>query len=159
MKVYLSLGTNLGDKEQNLKMAVQQIEERIGHVCALSALYVTAPWGFESSNSFLNAALCVETLFTPLEVLRITKEIEYHLGRLTKSVNGIYRDRLIDIDLLFCDEIVMNTDELVLPHPHLHQRDFVLEPLAEIAPELVHPLLNLTINEILLNYQQNNGSY
>ena len=145
MKVYISLGTNLGDKEQNLRMAVQQINERIGHVDALSAFYVTEPWGFESTNSFLNAALCVDTEFSPMEVLTVAQEIERHLGRAIKSVDGVYHDRLIDIDLLMYDDLVMQNEVLTLPHPHLAERLFVLEPLAEIAPQQIHPLLNLTI--------------
>ena len=100
-KVYLGLGTNLGDKEQNLRDAVQKIEEQVGNVVSLSAFYVTAPWGFASENSFLNAAACVETELSPLEVLQETQMIERELGRTKKSVNGIYSDRLIDIDLFF----------------------------------------------------------
>ena len=99
-KVYLGLGTNLGDKEQNLRDAVQKIEEQVGEVVSLSAFYVTAPWGFASENSFLNAAACVETELSPLEVLQETQMIEKELGRTKKSVNGIYSDRLIDIDPL-----------------------------------------------------------
>ena len=90
-KVYLGLGTNLGDKEQNLRDAVQKIEEQVGNVVSLSAFYVTAPWGFASENSFLNAAACVETELSPLEVLQETQMIEKELGRTKKSVNGIYR--------------------------------------------------------------------
>ena len=99
-KVYVGLGTNLGDKEQNLKVAVQKIEEQIGKVVSLSAFYITAPWGFTSENSFLNAAACVETELSPLDVLQKTQSIERELGRTKKSVNGAYSDRLIDIDLL-----------------------------------------------------------
>ena len=157
MKLYISLGTNLGDKEQNLRMAVQKIEERIGHVCALSAFYITEPWGFESTNSFLNAALCAETELSPVEALHVTQAIEREIGRTMKSDNGVYHDRLIDIDLLLHEGTVMNTDELKLPHPYLAERLFVLEPLEEIAPDAVHPLLNLTIREILLNFRQKNG--
>ena len=157
MKLYISLGTNLGDKEQNLRLAVQKIEERIGHVCALSAFYITEPWGFESTNSFLNAALCVETELSSLDALRITQEIEREIGRTLKSHDGVYHDRLIDIDLLLHDNIVMNTAELTLPHPYLAERLFVLEPLTEIAPDIIHPLLKLTIQQLLLNFRQNNG--
>ena len=94
-KVYVGLGTNLGDKEQNLKVAVQKIEEQIGKVVSLSAFYITAPWGFTSENSFLNAAACVETELSPLDVLQKTQSIERELGRTKKSVNGAYSDRLI----------------------------------------------------------------
>ncbi|MEG1546240.1 MAG: 2-amino-4-hydroxy-6-hydroxymethyldihydropteridine diphosphokinase [Bacteroides sp.] len=136
-KVYLSLGTNLGDKEKNLSTAVKKIGERIGEVTSLSAFYATAPWGFESANSFLNAACCVNTELLPLEVLRESQQIECDLGRASKSVDGVYSDRLIDIDLLLYDNIVINTPELTLPHPLMRQRSFVMIPLAEIAPELI----------------------
>lgn len=137
MVVYFSLGTNLGDKEQNLRIAVSKLEERVGKVISLSAFYATEPWGFASDNSFLNAALGVETIFLPLEVLKITQEIEREMGRTHKSVNGVYSDRVIDIDLLLCFQddgsaIKMNTSELVLPHPLMQERDFVMKPLREI---------------------------
>ena len=102
MVVYFSLGTNLGDKEQNLRMAVQKIRKQIGEVISLSAFYATAPWGFSSDNTFLNAALCVGTALAPLEVLQTTQEIEREMGRTHKSVNAVYSDRVIDIDLLLC---------------------------------------------------------
>lgn len=133
-KVYLSLGTNLGDKEKNLCDAVQKIEERVGNVHSLSAFYETAPWGFESENTFLNAAVCVETLLSPRELLTVTQQIERQIGRTAKSVNHTYADRLIDIDLLMYDNLVINEPDLVLPHPLMHERPFVTEPLTEIAP-------------------------
>ena len=109
--VYLGLGTNLGNKEQNLRMSVQKIEERIGEIVSLSAFYVTAPWGFASDNSFLNAVVCVETPLRPLEILKETQAIERELGRTSKSVGGVYSDRLIDIDLLLCGDIIMDEEE------------------------------------------------
>ena len=148
MKVYLGLGTNLGNKEQNLRMAVEKIEERIGKLVSLSAFYATDPWGFLSEHSFLNAAVCIDTDLMPLEVLRMTQEIECELGRMKKSVNGIYGDRLIDIDLLLYDGIILNEDELVLPHPLMTKRRFVMEPLTEIAPNLIHPVLHRTMKEL-----------
>lgn len=151
--VYIGLGTNLGDKEQNLRDAVHRIEEQIGKVLSLSAFYVTAPWGFASENSFLNAAACVETQLSPLEVLQEAQTIERELGRTKKSVNGAYSDRLIDIDLLLYDDLVLSVTsadgaELNLPHPLMAQRDFVMRPLAEIAPALQHPVLKRTMKEI-----------
>lgn len=149
MQVYLGLGTNLGDKEQNLRRAVQRIEERIGKVVSLSAFYDTAPWGFSSENTFLNAAACVETTLQPLSVLHLTQEIEREMGRTSKSVDGAYSDRVIDIDLLLYDDRVIDVPELQLPHPLMHRRRFVMEPLAEIAPELVHPVLKKKMRELL----------
>lgn len=159
-KVYLGLGTNLGDKEQNLRDAVQKIEEQVGKVVSLSAFYVTAPWGFASENSFLNAAACVETELSPLEVLQETQMIERELGRTKKSVNGIYSDRLIDIDLLLYEDLVLSVisasgAELTLPHPLMAERDFVMKPLAEIAPGLVHPVLGKTMKELTSFFLRN----
>ena len=146
--VYLGLGTNLGDKEQNLRMSVKKIEEWIGNVVSLSAFYATAPWGFSSENSFLNAAVCVETTLLPLQVLEETQRIERELGRTEKSVNGLYADRLIDIDLLLYDDRVMDAKGLILPHPLMTERRFVMEPLSEIAPDVVHPVLHKTMKEL-----------
>lgn len=152
-KVYIGLGTNLGDKEQNLRNAVQKIEEQIGKVVSLSAFYMTAPWGFASDNGFLNAAACVETDLSPLDVLQETQMIERELGRTKKSVDGVYSDRLIDIDLLLYEDLILTVvspsgAELNLPHPLMTERDFVMLPLAEIAPELRHPVLGKTMKEI-----------
>ncbi|CCY51346.1 MULTISPECIES: 2-amino-4-hydroxy-6-hydroxymethyldihydropteridine diphosphokinase [Bacteroides] len=149
--VYLGLGTNLGDKEQNLRMSVKKIEERIGNVVSLSAFYATAPWGFSSENSFLNAAVCVETTLLPLQVLEETQRIERELGRTEKSVNGLYADRLIDIDLLLYDDRVMDAEGLILPHPLMTERRFVMEPLSEIAPDVVHPVLHKTMKELFIS--------
>ena len=149
--VYLGLGTNLGDKEQNLRMSLKKIEERIGNVVSLSAFYATAPWGFSSENSFLNAAVCVETTLLPLQVLEETQRIERELGRTEKSVNGLYADRLIDIDLLLYDDRVMDAEGLILPHPLMTERRFVMEPLSEIAPDVVHPVLHKTMKELFIS--------
>ena len=149
--VYLGLGTNLGDKEQNLRMSIKKIEERIGNVVSLSAFYATAPWGFSSENSFLNAAVCVETTLLPLQVLEETQRIERELGRTEKSVNGLYADRLIDIDLLLYDDRVMDAERLILPHPLMTERRFVMEPLSEIAPDVVHPVLHKTMKELFIS--------
>lgn len=130
--VYLGLGTNLGDKEANLKAAVEEINKRVGKVISLSAFYQTEPWGFSSEHSFLNAACGLHTSLTPQEVLSVTQAIERDLGRLKKSVNGNYSDRLIDIDILLYDDIHLNTPELTIPHPLMYEREFVMKPLSEI---------------------------
>ncbi|MCD7923564.1 MAG: 2-amino-4-hydroxy-6-hydroxymethyldihydropteridine diphosphokinase [Bacteroides sp.] len=148
MKVYLGLGTNLGDKEANLHAAVQKINERVGKVISLSAFYATAPWGFSSENSFLNAACCIESELPPLEILKETQAIERELGRMKKSVGGNYSDRLIDIDILLYGDLILHTPELELPHPLMTERRFVMEPLIEIAPDVVHPVLGRKLKEI-----------
>ena len=134
--LYLSLGTNLGDRPNNLKSAVKLIALQVGTVKAQSDVIETDPWGFESANRFLNMVIKVETDLQPLEALHVTQEIERRLGRREKSVNGQYHDRLIDIDLLIYDDTTMSTPELTLPHPRMYQRDFVMKPLLQIAPEL-----------------------
>ena len=154
MRIYLGLGTNLGDKELNLRVAVQKIEERIGKVISLSAFYATAPWGFQSDNNFLNAAAGGETSLSPFDILERTQRIEQEIGRLHKSHDGVYSDRLIDIDLLLYEDLVLSVTsasgaELTLPHPLMAERDFVMKPLAEIAPDILHPVLGKTMKGIL----------
>lgn len=146
--VYLSLGTNLGDKEANLYVAVHELEKRIGRLVVLSAFYATEPWGFSSDHSFLNAACGMETLLSPFQVLEETQAIERLLGRTKKSVDGQYADRLIDIDLLLFDDKVIDTPILTIPHPIMHLRDFVLKPMTEIAPDMVHPVLGQKIRNL-----------
>ena len=148
MKVYLGLGTNLGDKEKNLQDAVNELNKRVGKVTSLSAFYKTAPWGFQSENSFINAACEIETSFSPLEVLSKTQKIERDLGRTKKSVNGVYSDRLIDIDILLYGEMIMESTELTIPHPLMLKRDFVMNPLLDIASEVVHPVLRKKLKDL-----------
>lgn len=145
--VYLGLGSNIGDKKNNMITAVARLAERVGAISALSSLYETAPWGFESANTFINAAVIMETSLSPDELLHITQQIESEMGRTQKS-NGAYHDRIIDIDILMYDQLVIQTPKLTLPHPLMQERLFVLEPLAEIAPETIHPVLNKTFGEL-----------
>lgn len=146
--VYLGLGTNLGNKEANLRTAIYKLQERIGKQVSLSSFYETAPWGFESDHSFLNAAIGLETILSPIEILHITQEIEKELGRTKKSVNGSYSDRLIDIDILLYDTLVLQTPELTIPHPLMTKRDFVMKPLIEIAGNVIHPTRQKTLSEL-----------
>lgn len=146
-KVYISLGSNLGDRQNNMLTAVALLAERVGKILALSALYETEPWGFDSENRFINAALIMETDIEPMDLLRITRKIELDMGR-TEKTNGSYTDRYIDIDLLMYDDLIFESPLLTLPHPLMHKRAFVLQPLAEIAPEAVHPVLNETIEQL-----------
>ncbi len=130
--MYLSLGSNLGNKKKNLEDALSLIGDLVGHVCRVSSFIETEPWGFDSKNTFLNAACLVETALTPEQCLNITQEIERKLGRKAKSVDS-YEDRPIDIDLLSYDNLNINTPELTLPHPRMHEREFVMIPLKEIT--------------------------
>ena len=133
---YLALGTNIGNKRRNMITAAALLAERVGDVLALSGFYETEPWGFQSENTFLNAALQLDTSLSPLELLKATQEIEIEMGRTQKS-NGAYHDRIIDIDILLYEDLVLQTPELTLPHPLMHERLFVMEPLAEIAPNVI----------------------
>ena len=130
--VYFSLGTNLGDKEGNIHEAIRRIEELIGTVECQSTLLVTEPWGFESENPFVNAAIRCSTELQPMDVLRLSQEIERAMGRTQKSVDGKYHDRIIDIDILMYDDLHIDTKILKLPHPLMKEREFVMIPLKEV---------------------------
>ena len=140
MLYYLSLGSNLGNRELTLQDAVNCIKQQIGTVTRCSSFFYSEPWGFESENKFCNICCSVETEMEPMEVLRATQEIERALGRTHKSVNKQYDDRIIDIDIIrvFDDtqkEIVSNSPLLTIPHPLYRQRNFVTIPLREIGGE------------------------
>lgn len=135
-KVYFSLGTNLGNREEMLNTAITHINEKIGTVVCQSSFYDTEPWGFRSDNRFLNAAVCCLTAMTPHEVLHESQRIERLMGRTRKSAGGEYHDRPIDIDILLYDDITVDTPELRIPHPLMREREFVMAPLREILPHL-----------------------
>lgn len=145
---YLALGTNIGNKRRNMITAAALLAERVGDVLALSGFYETEPWGFQSDNTFLNAALQLDTGLPPLELLKATQEIELEMGRTQKS-NGAYHDRIIDIDILLYDDLILQTPELTLPHPLMHERQFVMEPLAEIAPNVIHPVFKKPVVSLM----------
>lgn len=146
--VYLGLGTNLGEKERNLNDAIISLSQEVGFVIRSSTFYASKPWGFESDNDFLNAVVLVDTHLTPFDVLSRTQEIERNLGRIAKTING-YSDRLMDIDILLYDNLVIDQPALKIPHPLIADRDFVIIPLCEIAPDLVHPVFGLKMAELL----------
>lgn len=145
---YLALGTNIGNKRRNMITAAALLTERVGDVLALSGFYETEPWGFQSENTFLNAALQLETSLSPLGLLEATQQIEVEMGRTQKS-NGTYHDRIIDIDILLYDDLILQTPELTLPHPLMQDRRFVMEPLLEIAPNVVHPVFKKTVVSLM----------
>lgn len=129
---YLSLGSNLGDRHATMQSAILLLDSQAGTVDRVSSAIETEPWGFESANKFLNMCVRITTTLSPEQLLATTKDIELQLGRTTKSVNGQYHDRPIDIDILTYDDLHINTPSLTLPHPHMHERDFVMIPLREI---------------------------
>ena len=145
--VYLGLGTNIGNRRGNMVKAAALLAERVGDILALSGSMETEPWGFESENLFLNAAIKMETPLTPDELLSATQAIEREMGREKKS-DGTYHDRVIDIDILLYDNRVIEQLGLIVPHPLMQERLFVMAPLAEIAPFERHPLLGQTFMEL-----------
>jgi 2-amino-4-hydroxy-6-hydroxymethyldihydropteridine diphosphokinase len=142
--VYLALGTNLGDRLANLKQAISSLTPQLD-VKAKSQVYETPPWGFEDQPKFLNQAIRAKTYLDPEPLLKHLKRLEVALGRKESFLNG---PRLLDIDILFYDDLVVDKPSLVIPHPRLHERGFVLLPLMDIAPDLVHPVTKKSIREM-----------
>lgn len=153
--VYLGLGTNMGNRRGNLVKAAALLAERVGDILALSGFMETEPWGFESENLFLNAAIKMETTLGPEALLAETQAIEREMGRERKS-DGSYHDRVIDIDILLYDNRVIERPDLVVPHPLMGERLFVMAPLAEIAPFGKHPLTGETFSEMADSLRSSN---
>lgn len=147
--VFLGLGTNLGNKTKNLDDAESLISEKIGEIVLKSIRIETSPHNFESKNNFLNLVINVKTMLNPNSLLTKCQEIEKIIGRTTKSIDGKYSDRLIDVDILYYNSEIVVSSKLIIPHPKLIERDFVLKPLCQIAPYYIHPLLNKSNFELL----------
>jgi len=145
--VTLLIGGNLGNRLENIRQAIDYIEERIGKIKQRSSVYESEPWGFEAEHCFLNAVVVVETALLPEAVLREAQDIENIMGRI-RNGSG-YTSRTMDIDILFFNDDVINTPTLTVPHPRLHERRFVLLPLAEVMPDKVHPVLGKSVKELL----------
>jgi 2-amino-4-hydroxy-6-hydroxymethyldihydropteridine diphosphokinase len=145
--VYIGLGTNLGNRERNLNDTILNLAMEVGMIIRQSGMYQFKPWGFSSEHYFLNTVVLVETLLSPFDLLAKTQEIERKSGR-TEKTSTVYTDRLMDIDILFYDNLIIHQPTLKIPHPLMGKRDFVLMPLSEIAPELVHPVSGKKIKEM-----------
>jgi 2-amino-4-hydroxy-6-hydroxymethyldihydropteridine diphosphokinase len=145
--IYLILGSNLNDREMFIQRAIGNIEQSIGTVLNKSSLYETEPWGYTDDKYFLNQIIQAETILTPLEILHKIKFIEQSMGRVRSTIR--YSARQIDIDILFYDDLIVYLPELSIPHKEIQNRKFVLIPMAEIAEELVHPVLLRNIGELL----------
>ena len=145
--VFLGIGTNMGSRESNLKDAIARIEEHIGKVMKSSSVYETEPWGFKSEEEFLNMVVKVETSLSPSGLLGRILMIESLLGRLREGKQ--YSSRVIDIDILFYDDIIVDEESLKIPHSRIPERLFVLVPLCEIEPEMIHPVLKKSVSSLL----------
>lgn len=133
MKLLVSLGSNIGDKQQNIERAIALIDDKIGSVVKKSSFYCTEPVGFTSDNNFINAAIEVKTDLPIYRILKITQKIERLMGRTQKSSKGVYHDRVIDIDILMYGNKKIHSARLTVPHPRMYERDFVMQPLREIT--------------------------
>lgn len=145
---YLCLGGNIGDREQAIYHALLEISQRVGEISAQSKIYETEAWGVENQQAYLNQCIEVKTGLSPLELIDTLLSIEQHLGR-KRSLSKIYESRTIDIDVIFFNQEIINNKRLIVPHPRLHLRKFVLIPLNEICSNYLHPLLNKTIFNLL----------
>ena len=148
-QVFLGIGGNTGNKQDNFDKVYTFIKNELGEIIKRSSVYETPPWGFDANEYFWNQVLVIETGFSPKELLKKIAEIENHFGR-ERGTAG-YSSRKMDIDILYFDELILNTENLIIPHPHIPQRLFVLVPLAEIAADFIHPLMRLTSLEMLKN--------
>ena len=130
--IYLGLGSNIGNRKRNMRDAIQYLESIVGTLVRQSDLFETEPWGFDSPNLFINMCVCMETPLSPRQLLEATQAIEKKMGRTSKSEAGEYADRIIDIDILIYDDLRINDGDLVIPHPLMHERNFVMIPLRQI---------------------------
>ena len=144
--VYIALGTNLGERLNNLLAAIEAMASEVS-VLAESHIYETPPWGYEDQPAFLNMVVMAETGLEPEALLNFLKQLEVELGR---EQNFRWGPRLIDLDILFYDNLILDTLPLVVPHPRLHERAFVLVPLADVAPDLIHPVFQRSVNDLLV---------
>ena len=154
MYTYIALGANLGNRQQAMDQAIEALDERVGSLVKCSSFYETAPVDFDSDNMFLNAVAIFDTQLSPKELLEETQAIEKEMGRTQKSAEGQHFDRCIDIDILMLGKDIENTTRLILPHPKMCERMFVMEPLAEIAPEVKHPVIGESFAEILAHLKE-----
>jgi len=147
--IYLSLGSNEGDREGLLQMAIDSIRKYVGEVVRVSSTYEGEPLGFRSEKQFLNLCLEMKVEGSPQQLLLKLEAIEVKLGRLKPSIFSEYTDRTIDLDIVFFDDLIVNSADLIIPHPKMHLRRFVLEPLAELCPDFIHPVLKKSVKDLL----------
>lgn len=149
-QIVLGFGSNLGDRQQLIEQAYELVQKRIGEKILVSSMIETKPWGFQSENMFMNSVASFETNLSAQDCLKEINKIEAELGRNRSGQPG-YESRTMDIDILFYGNEVIDEENLKVPHPHLHKRDFVLIPLKEIMPEFIHPVLKQRVKDISVN--------
>ncbi|HOU98647.1 MAG TPA: 2-amino-4-hydroxy-6-hydroxymethyldihydropteridine diphosphokinase [Bacteroidales bacterium] len=143
----ISIGTNTGHRLQNIQKAIAEIKSGLGEVLQVSAVYESEPWGFESKNWFYNVVLTLQSNIDPQGLMTTLLDIEKKMGR-ERNAKG-YADRCIDLDIILCNECTICSPNLTLPHPHMHERLFVLLPLQELMPQWIHPVYQKNINEMI----------
>jgi len=148
-KVYIILGSNIGDKKGYIDIACEEIKSMVGDIEISSSFYQTSPWGFASENEFLNKVICVRSKLLPNDIMRTLLDIENKLGRVRNISHSGYQSRTIDLDILLIDELIIENNILTIPHPRMTERKFVLVPLAEIAGKVIHPQKKESIYELL----------
>lgn len=150
-RVFLSIGSNIENRQENIKTSIKEIK-KLGDIKTVSSIYETEPVGYQKQNNFLNLVLKLETKLSPNKLIKETQKIENEMGRIKKIKDG---PRNIDIDIIFYNDEIINTEKLTVPHPRMHQRRFVLAPMKEIAGETIHPVKNKTISELLNKLNDN----
>ena len=145
---YIGIGSNLGNRQENCFRAVEILEKRGIKVQKRSSLYETEPWGVKDQPRFINMVVQIETTLEPNDLLRVLKDIEKEIGRQDSFRWG---PRMIDLDILLFNALVLNEENLQIPHPYLHEREFVLRPLSEIAPNVIHPVFHMSIDKLTQN--------
>lgn len=151
LTVFISIGSNLGQRFAMLQHAIQSVNEHIGTIVAQSSVFETEPWGFQAAHPFLNQVIAVKTSLPAHEVMRLLLTIEAAAGRKRDAQAAGYQSRTLDLDILYFDEQIIHEESLIIPHPRLHMRKFVLLPLCEIAPEFMHPVLKQSNRSLLAN--------
>lgn len=144
---YLGLGTNIGDRAENLARVRDRLADMFVAIESVSPVYISKPWGFKSDHDFYNQVIAIKTKIDAFNLLDLAQETENKMGRI-RTVKG-YSDRIIDIDILFYGNEIISSKPLIIPHPLLHKRMFVLQPMADIAPDFIHPIFNKTIAELM----------
>lgn len=148
-RIFIGLGTNLGDRAKNLADAITQIEVEVGKSLSISSVYVSAPFGFTAYTDFFNQVIAIETELSPLDLLSKLKLIEAKMGRIKTKDSG-YESRIIDLDILDYKGQVYRFEQLSIPHKEMHRRDFVLLPLAEVEPDWIHPVSGESVSQLIL---------